>query len=278
MIADEIKKAGQATIEQSTDLLTYKLTDTWEIHSGSYTKLAALACDTGGRYWHDDDYGDWSITFTQDVCRYNGTPVKIYSYSIYGSGEGSRYTVTDFSGNKLYYAESVAPTDTDFTVRQIEFQNNKQSFQLLSSEHPTYTDSYDDETYYSESYLLNTYVVPKKSTLYNSWSRTKTSLPGSTRKTLNTLYAYNNCVLLMINAVISNDYNWVGATYPNANYNLILTRSDGLKRYVNFNYYNPGNAMIMLQPNQNLKIEMYCSSITSSETTNVLTTVERIGI
>lgn len=130
MIADEIKKAGQATIDQcTTDLVTYKLTDTWTTFSGLERELGALACNTGGSYHFDGDFGEWRANFTQDVLRYSGTPVKTIRYDDHGNGDYSTYEVMDFSNNQLYYGESW-PSGT-FTVRQIEFQNNKQSFQLL---------------------------------------------------------------------------------------------------------------------------------------------------
>lgn len=277
MIADEIKKAGQATLNQCADLLTYKLTDTWETHSGDKSKLAALACDTGGSYWHDDDYGEWTITFTQDVCRYRGTPVKSYEYNVWGSGEGSAYEVTGFSGNQLYYSESTAPTTSDFTVRKLEFQNGNQGFQLLSSEYPTFTDTYNDTTDYSESHLLNTQVVPFKDSATNGYYRFLTTLPGQTRKTLYTVNAYQRYVMCMVNVVASGNYDWTLAGFPGNYYEIELKRNDSNTRYVAFNYYNPGNAMIMLLPGETLTLTLW-SNVPSGNTSGVLTTVETIYI
>lgn len=277
MIADEIKKAGQATLNKCADLLTYSLTDTWETHSGDKNKLAALACDTGGTYWHDDDYSEWRITFTQDVCRYNGTPVKYYEYNVWGSGDGSAYEVTDFSGNQLYYSESTAPTASNFSIRKLEFQNGNQGFQLLNSEYPTYTDTYNDVTDYSESHLLNTQSVPSKSSATNGYSRYLRSIPGYTTTAIETVYAYQRYTMVMINAVTSSNYDWTGASRPNAAYDLNLTHSNLGVRSVRFNYYNPGNAMIMLRPGETLKIEVW-TNVPRGSSSNVLITIERIYV
>lgn len=275
MIADEIKKAGQATIDQSVDLLTYNLTNTWNTYSGTHSVLAALACDTGGSYWHDDDYGEWHITFTQDVCRYNGTPVNTYMYVDHGSGEYSSYELYDFNNNQIYYSESAAPTS--FTVRGIKFQNNKQSFQLLSSGQPSYVDNYHETASYSEAGLFNTSVVPSKSTCSCVYNRYLTSVGYRETKTLRTIYAGSACKMVMINAVQSDNYNWDTATYPAAGGDVRLTISGIVAREANFNYYNPGNLMMILQPNQTATVTV-SASVRSGQATNILCTIQEIQL
>lgn len=280
MIADEIKKAGQATIDQSTDLLTYRLTDTWTTYSGEHNVLAALACDTGGSYWYDGDYGEWNVTFTQDVCRYNGTPVKTYLYRDHSDGEYTSYEVYDFNDNQLYYSEDTEPTS--FTVRQIEFQNNKQSFQLLSSGQPTYTDDYFGNTNYSEAGLFNTSAVPSKRLCFSIYRRYLVGVSYGEKRTLKTINSGSGCVMLMINAVQSDNYDWSSASLPSAwgrVYAHITTYSGTniLYRDVRFNYYNPGNMMVILQPYQ--KAEVYVSvGVNQGQTTNVLCTIQEISL
>lgn len=280
MIADEIKKAGQSTIDQSTDLLTYKLTDTWTTYSGEHNVLAALACDTGGSYWYNGDFGEWNVIFTQDVCRYNGIPVKTYLYRDYGDGEYTSYEVYGFNDNQLYYSEDTEPTS--FTIRQIEFQNNKQSFQLLSSGQPTYTDDYYGKTNYSEAGLLNTDTVPSKNSCSSIYRRYLVGVSYGESRTLDTIYSNNSCVMLMINAVQSDNYDWSGAYLPSAGgtvYANITTYSGThiLNRDVRFNYYNPGNMMVILQPNQKAKVYVRVG-VNQGQTTNVLCTIQEITL
>ncbi len=279
MIADEIKKAGQATIDQCvTDLVTYKLTDTWTTFSGLEQELGALACNTGGSYQFNGDFGEWVTTFTQDVCRYNGTPVKIFRYDDHGSGT---WSVIDFSNNQLYYSEYF-PTGT-FTVRQIEFQNNKQSFQLLSSGSPSYIDSYNDEPSYSETGLLNTITVPTKKSCLSRYTRNLSTVNYREVKKLPSVISGSNCVMLMINIVQSDNYDWSSVTYPStsgwltveikkANTSTVLVNRD-----IGFNGYNPGNMMVLLQPGQVANIS-YSVSLESGQTTKVLCTTQETVI
>jgi len=275
MIADEIKKAGQATIEQSTDLLTYKLTDTWTTYSGGHSVLAALACDTGGSYWYNGDYSEWNIIFTQDVCRYNGTPVKSYGNYDHGHGDYSTYELYDFNDNQIYYSEEADPAS--FTIRGIEFQNGDQNFQILSSGQPSYTDDYYETEFYSEAGLFNTLVVPKKSSCYSFYNRYLTSVGYQQTKTLTTIYAGSTCKMLMINAVQSDNYDWNAAAYPTAGGKVLVTIPGVTSREAEFNYYNPGNMMVILQPNQTatVKVRTY---VQSGQATKVLCTVQEIRL
>jgi len=276
MIADEIKKAGQATIDQSADLLTYKITDTWNTYSGTHSVLAALACNTGGRYWHDDNYGEWGITFTQDICRYNGTPVKNYEYNDYGSGEYSSYELYDFNNNRIYYSENDAPKS--FTVRGIEFQNGKQNFQILSSGQPSYKDTYSDIDNYSEAGLFNTTIVPQKGSCNCIYNRYLVSIGYQQHKTLRTISAGSYCKMVMINAVQSDNYNWNTAGLPVTGGAVFVTIPGVIaQREVQFNYYNPGNAMIILQPNQTATVTV-SAYVRSGQTINVLCTIQEIQI
>lgn len=280
MIADEIKKAGQATIDQSVDLLTYNLTNTWNTYSGTHSVLAALACDTGGSYWHNGNYEEWAIEFTQDVCRYNGTPVKIFEYRDHGSGEYTSYELYDFNNNRVYYSEIDAPT---FTVRRIEFQNDKQSFQILSSGLPSYTDDYDDTKTYSEAGLLNTSVVYRKYSCNSVFNRYLTSVSHQETKELTTIYAGSSCVMIMVNAVRSDNYDWNVASYPGAGGTIYINIADAASgtsittREVSFNYYNPGNAMIIIQPNQKATVSVIVG-VQSGQVGKVLCTIQEISL
>lgn len=275
MIADEIKKAGQATIDQSVDLLTYNLTNTWNTYSGTHSVLAALACDTGGSYWHDSNYGEWHITFTQDVCRYNGTPVKSYEYNVSGHGDYNSYELYDFNDNQIYYSESAAPTT--FTVRGIEFQNDKQSFQILSSGQPYYIDSYSDQKVYSEAGLFNTSVVPSKNSCNCIYNRYLTSVGYQKTKTLRTIYAGSACKMVMVNAVQSDNYNWDAATYPEAGGLVYISIHGVVGRKAQFNFYNPGNLMMILQPNQTATVTVK-AYLQSGQTTTILCTIQEIQL
>ena len=275
MIADEIKKAGQATIDQSADLLTYKITDTWTTYSGEHSVLAALACDTGGRYWHNDNYDEWNITFTQDICRYNGTPVKNYEYNDHGSGEYSSYELYDFNDNRIYYSESDEPAS--FTVRGIEFQNGEQNFQILSSGQPSYTDTYYETDSYSEAGLFNTTVVPSKNSCNSIYNRYSVSIGYQQHKTLATIYAASTCKMLMINAVHSDNLDWSSATLPATGGTVLVTIPGVTAREAEFNYYNPGNMMVILQPNQTATVTVYPYA-QSGQTINVLCTIQEIQI
>lgn len=279
MIADEIKKAGQATIDQCvTDLVTYKLTDTWTTSSGLELELGALACNTGGNYQFDGDFAEWKVNFTQDVCRYNGTPVKTIRYD---HGDYSTYEVIDFSNNQLYYGEP-RPSGT-FTVRQIEFQNNKQSFQILDSGKPSYIDSYDDEPSYSETGLLNTITVPVKPSCSSHYTRYLTTVNYGEVKKLSSVVSDSKCVMVMINAVISDNYDWSSITYPetigtlNVTIKKVNTSTVLVDRDIDFNGYNPGNMMIVLQPYQVANIK-FSTNLRSGQTTKVLCTIQEIAI
>lgn len=281
MIADEIKKAGQAAIDQSVEeLLTYKLTNPQTTFNEDFPQLGALACDTGGSYWYDDNFGEWKITFTQDVCRYNGTPVKTIEYQAHGRGDYVTYEVMDFSDNQLYYDEP-SPTFTDFTVRQIEFQNNKQVFQILSSGQPSYTDRHSERESYSEAGLLNTSTVPKKQTCSNIFRRYLTDVAYQEDKTLATINSSSATKMLMINAVHSADYNWSGPSLPNAGGDIYADISNTgssstlIGRYANFNYYNPGNLMMILKPNQTAKVHV-AANVSSGQKIKVLCTIQEI--
>lgn len=281
MIADEIKKAGQATIDQCvTDLVTYKLTDTWTTFSGLERELGALACNTGGNYQFDGDFGEWKANFTQDVLRYNGTPVKTLRYDDRGHGDYSTYEVIDFSNNQLYYGE-YWPSGT-FTVRQIEFQNNKQSFQLLSSGRPSYIDSYNEKPSYSETGLLNTITVPTKPSCSSRYTRDLFTVNYGETKKLPSIVSGSECVMVMINAVISDNYNWSSITYPktigtlNVKIRKVNTPSF-VDRDVDFNGYNPGNMMVILQPGQVANIS-FSTNLESGQTTKILCTVQEIAI
>lgn len=282
MIADEIKKAGQATIDQCvTDLVTYKLTDTWTTFSGLESELGALACNTGGSYRFDSDFGEYRITFTQDVCRYNGTPVKSIAYEDHGHGDYSTYGVYDFADNQLYYDE-YWPSGT-LTVRQIEFQNNKQSFQILDSGKPSYIDSYNETPSYSETGLLNTISVPQKKSCTSSYTRYLTTVNSGEVKKLPSVISGSRCTMVMINVVQSDNYDWTASTNPSAvgwltvtikkvNTSTVLSSRD-----INFNGYNPGNMMFVLQPQQVANIS-YSASLQSGQTTKVLCTIQEMSI
>jgi hypothetical protein len=278
MIADEIKKAGQATIDQCvTDLVTYKLTDTWTTFSGLESELGALACNTGGNYQFDGDFSEYKINFTQDVCRYNGTPVKTLRCDDHGHGDYSTYEVIDFSNNQLYYDEHW-PSGT-FTVRQIEFQNNKQSFQILDSGRPSYIDSYDERPSYSETGLLNTISVPLKESCSSSYTRYLKSVTNGGYKKIASIVSGSKCVMVMINVVQSDNYDWTAATHPDARCDLnvkiqkVNTSTVLTERMVGFNYYNPGNMMIILQRGQVAEV-----TVSVSQTTKVLCTIQETAI
>ena len=282
MIADEIKKAGQAAIGQCvTDLVTYKLTDTWTIFSGLKSELGALACNTGGNYKFDGGFGEYRITFTQDVCRYNGTPVKSFRYDDVGHGDYSTYEVIDFSNNQLYYGE-YWPSGT-FTVRQIEFQNNKQSFQILDSGKPSYIDSYDGKPSYSETGLLNTTFVPLKPTCSSVYSRYLTTVNYGEVKNLPSVVSGSKTVMVMINIVQSDNYDWSSITYPTVGGRLTVkikkvnTSTVLTERDIRFNGYNPGNMMIVLQPLQVAEIS-FSADLQSSQTTKILCTIQETVI
>lgn len=275
MIADEIKKAGQAAIDQSVDLLTYNLTNTWNTYSGTHSALAALACDTGGSYWHDSDYGEWHITFTQDVCRYNGTPVKSYENNDHGHGDYSSYELYDFNDNQIYYDENTPPTS--FTVRGIEFQNDKQNFQILSSGQPYYIDSYSDQEVYSEAGLLNKSYIPSKPTSNCIYNRYLTSVGYNENKTLRTIYAGSSCKMIMVNAVQSDNYNWNAATYGSAGGRVYVTIPGVITRDAQFNFYNPGNLMMILQPNQTATVTVR-AFVQSGQATKILCTIQEIQL
>lgn len=278
MIADEIKKAGQATIDQCVEnLVTYKLTDTWTTFSGLESELGALACNTGGSYRFDGDFGEWRAHFTQDVCRYNGTPVKTISHDDHGHGDYSTYEVIDFSNNQLYYDE-YWPSGT-FTVRQIEFQNNKQSFQLLSSGRPSYTDTFDESTTNSETGLLNTITVPAKKSCSSFYNRYLTTVNYGEDKKLPSVVSGSLAAMVMINAVISDNYDWSSFTYPstigtlNVKIKKLNTSTVLVDRDVDFNGYNPGNMMIVLQPYQVAEITI-STNLRSGQTTKILCTIQ----
>lgn len=278
MIADEIKKAGQATIDQCVEnLVTYKLTDTWTTFSGLESELGALACNTGGSYNFDGDFGEYSVTFTQDVCRYNGTPVKTFRYEDHGHGDYSTYGVYDFADNQLYYDE-YWPSGT-FTIRQIEFQNNKQSFQLLSSGKPSYIDTYYDETTYSETGLLNTITVPIKKSCTSFYTKYLTTVNYGEDKKLTSIVSDSNCVMVMINAVKSDNYDWTAGTWPASRAQIDVQIRDArtqtllIDRDIDFNFYNPGNMMFVLQPNQVAKI-LLSASLDREKSTKILCTVQ----
>lgn len=282
MIADEIKKAGQATIDQCvTDLVTYKLTDTWTTFSGLELELGALACNTGGSYQFDGDFAEYQINFTQDVCRYNGTPVKALRHDDHGHGDYSTYEARDFSNNLLFYDESW-PSGT-FTVRQIEFQNNKQSFQILDSGKPSYIDRYDGKPSYSETELLNTISVPLKNSCSSNYTRYLETVGYREYKKIASIASGSNCVMVMINAVQSDNYDWSAATYPSAggdlnvriktvNTPIVLT-----DRFVAFDYYNPGNMMIVLRPGQVAEVTV-SANVRRDQTTKVLCTIQETRI
>lgn len=282
MIADEIKKAGQTTIDQCvTDLVTYKLTDTWTTFSGPESKLGALACNTGGNYKFDGDFGEWKANFTQDVCRYNGTPVKTIRYDDHGHGDYSTYEVIDFSNNQLYYDEHW-PSGT-FTVRQIEFQNNKQSFQILNSGRPSYIDSYNEEPSYSETGLLNTITVPVKPSCSSVYNRYLTTVNYGEVKKLPSVVSGSKTVMVMINAVISDNYDWSALTYPSTIGTLTVkikkvnTSPVLIDRDIDFNGFNPGNMMIALQPLQVADISI-STNLKSGQATKILCTIQETVI
>lgn len=283
MIADEIKKAGQATIDQCIEnLVTYKLTDTWTTFSGLKSELGALACNTGGSYQFDGDFGEYQITFTQDVCRYNGTPVKNFRYDDHGHGDYSTYGVYDFAGNQLYYDE-YWPSGT-FTIRQIEFQNNKQSFQILSSGRPSYIDTYRETPSYSETGLLNTDFVPLKLSCSSVYTRYLKTVNYREVKKLPSVASGSKYVMLMINAVQSDNYDWNAGSYPSAEGYLnvkikkVNTSPVLINREVSFNYYNPGNMMIVLQPFQVADISISADHLQGGQATKILCTVQETVI
>jgi hypothetical protein len=85
--------------------------------------------------------------------------------------------------------------------------------------------------------------------------------------------------MVMINVVQSDNYDWTASTHPDARCDLnvkiqkVNTSTVLTERMVNFDYYNPGNMMIVLQPMQVAEV-----TVSVSMSTKVLCTIQETRI